>query len=64
MVFPASEVATEQVTEQPTGQVSKEVQKVVSTLEVEMKLKELMDALELRHRKIIENRHQEQIYKR
>ena len=54
MAFPAPEVATEQpteqVTEQPDGQVSKEVQKVVSTLEVEMKLKELMDALELSHR--------------
>lgn len=59
MAFPASEGATEQpteqVTEQPTGQVSEEVQKVVSTLEVDMKLKDLMEAFELSHRENFKN---------
>lgn len=59
MAFPASEVATEQPTEQPTGQVSEEVQKMVSTLEVETKLKELMDALELSHRENFKNNYLE-----
>lgn len=46
--------ATEQVTGQPTGEaaveVTREVQMVVDALQGEMKLKELMDALDLSHR--------------
>ena len=63
MAFPAIEVVTEQpteqVTEQPAGQVSEEVHKVVSILRVEMKLKELMDALELSHRENFKNNYLE-----
>jgi ATP-dependent DNA helicase RecG len=43
-------IQTGQATGQVTGQVREEVQKVIRVLDGEMKLKELMESLELSHR--------------
>ena len=59
MAFPAPEQPTGQATGQATEQVSEEVQKSVSVLQGEMKLKELMDALELSHRENFKNNYLE-----